>query len=99
MINEAFENAIRLSAYIESRKVGATKQRAAQLSKSVTINFNKSGELGATLNSMFLFFNASIQGLTRFNRTFASIKESLPDNPDETESWKNRLGRENYWWL
>ena len=93
-INEAFENAIRLSAYIEARKAGATKQRAAQLSKNVTINFNKSGELGATLNSMFLFFNASVQGLTRFNRTFGSIKGDLPNNPDETNSWKNRLGKE-----
>ena len=44
--NEAFENSIRLSAYIEARKAGVTKQRAAQLSKNITINFNKSGELG-----------------------------------------------------
>lgn len=93
-INEAFENAIRLSAYIEARKVGATKQRAAQLSKNVTINFNKSGELSATLNSIYLFFNASVQGITRFNRTFGSIKGDLPNNPDETESWRNRLGKQ-----
>lgn len=93
-INEAFENAIRLSSYIEARKVGATKQRAAQLSKNVTINFNKSGELSATLNSIYLFFNASVQGVTRFNRTFGSIKGDLPNNPDETESWRNRLGKQ-----
>ena len=69
-INEAFENSIRLSAYIEARKVGVTKQRAAQLSKNVTIDFNKSGELTPTLNNMYLFFNASVQGVTRFGRTF-----------------------------
>ena len=69
-MNESFENSIRLSAYIEARKVGVTKQRAAQLSKNVTINFNKSGELTPALNNMFLFFNASVQGMTRFGRTF-----------------------------
>jgi len=69
-LNESFENSIRLSAYIEARKVGVTKQRAAQLSKNVTINFNKSGELTPALNNMFLFFNASVQGMTRFGRTF-----------------------------
>ena len=99
--NESFENSIRLSAYIEARKVGVTKQRAAQLSKNITINFNKSGELGPTLNSMFLFFNASVQGVTRFGRTFQQgkagrdlwkeIKEELPDNPDELKSWKTRI--------
>ena len=99
--NESFENSIRLSAYIEARKVGVTKQRAAQLSKNITINFNKSGELGPTLNSIFLFFNASVQGVTRFGRTFQQgkagrdlwkeIKEELPDNPDELNSWKTRI--------
>jgi len=104
-INEAFENSIRLSAYIEARKVGVTKQRAAQLSKNITINFNKSGELTPTLNGMYLFFNASVQGATRFGRTFQQgkfepapplqtheeTKESIPDNPDETPQWKNRI--------
>ena len=104
-INEAFENSIRLSAYIEARKVGVTKQRAAQLSKNITINFNKSGELTPALNSMYLFFNASVQGATRFGRTFQQgkfepapplqtheeTKESIPDNPDETPQWKNRI--------
>ena len=99
--NEAFENSIRLSAYIEARKVGVTKQRAAQLSKNITINFNLSGEQGATMNSIFLFFNASVQGLSRFTRTFQhgkagrdlwkEIKEELPDNLDELPSWRNRI--------
>ena len=98
--NESFENSIRLSAYIEARKAGVTKQRAAQLSKNITINFNKSGELGPTLNSIFLFFNASVQGLSRFSRTFRQgeavksfedIKGEIPNNPDELNSWKTRI--------
>ena len=42
-INEAFENAIRFAAYLEARKAGVSKQRAAQLSKNITVNFNRSG--------------------------------------------------------
>lgn len=90
-INEAFENSIRLAAYIEARKAGVSIGKAAQLSKEITVNFNRSGEWGPTLNSMFLFFNASVQGLSRFSNTFGSIKESIPNNPDELPSWKNRL--------
>jgi len=90
-VNEAFENSIRLAAYIEAREAGVTKQRAAQLSKNITINFNKSGELGPSLNQTFLFFNAAVQGASRFSRTFATQKAQLPNNPDETTSWKNRV--------
>ena len=77
-VNEAFENAIRLSAYIEARKAGATPQRAAQLSKNITVNFNKSGELTPSINAWFLFFNAAVQGSARFTRSFATLKESVP---------------------
>ena len=90
-VNEAFENSIRLAAYIEARKAGVTKNRAAQLSKNITINFNKSGELGPSLNQVFLFFNAAVQGVTRFGRTFQSLKAELPNSPSETTSWKNRV--------
>ena len=90
-INEAFENAIRLSAYIEARKAGVSAARAAQLSKNITVNFNKSGEWGPSLNANFLFFNASVQGLSRFSRTFSGIKEQLPNNPDEAPAWKKRV--------
>ncbi len=90
-MNESFENSIRLSSYIEARKAGVTKQRAAQLSKNITINFNKSGEIGPSLNSIYLFFNASVQGITRFGRSFQQLKSELPDNPDETKQWKTRV--------
>mgnify|MGYP003632427118 FL=1 len=90
-MNESFENSIRLSSYIEARKAGVTKQRAAQLSKNITINFNKSGEIGPSLNSIYLFFNASVQGITRFGRSFQQFKSELPDNPAETKQWKTRV--------
>lgn len=77
-VNEAFENAVRLASYIEARRAGASKQRAAQLSKNITVNFNKSGELTPSINAWFLFFNAAIQGTSRFSRTFATIKGDIP---------------------
>ena len=83
-VNEAFENAIRLSAYIEARKAGATPQRAAQLSKNITVNFNKSGELTPSINAWFLFFNAAVQGSARFTRSFGTLKEAVPQQPSRS---------------
>ena len=50
-VNDAFENSIRLSAYIEAREAGVSREDAAQLAKNITVNFNKSGEYGAVANA------------------------------------------------
>ena len=89
-INEAFENAIRFAAYLEARKAGASKQRAAQLSKNITVNFNRSGEASSSYNSMYLFFNAASQSAARFTRTMATPKASLPGQNGQADSWFNR---------
>ena len=89
-INEAFENAIRFAAYLEARKAGASKQRAAQLSKNITVNFNRSGEASSSYNSMYLFFNAAAQSAARFTRTMATPKASLPGQNGQADSWFNR---------
>lgn len=73
-INDAFENSIRLAAYIETRKAGGSRTKAAQLAKNITVNFNKHGELGPVANAWFLFFNASIQGTARLGRSLLSLK-------------------------
>ena len=77
-VNDAFEQAVRLGAYIEARRAGASKQRAAQLSKNITVNFNKSGEVTPSINAWFLFFNAAVQGTSRFGRSFATAKAQVP---------------------
>jgi|MDSZ01.2.fsa_nt_gb hypothetical protein len=89
-VNEAFENSIRLSAYISARKLGVTKDRAAQLSKNVTVNFNRSGEWGSTLNSVYLFFNAAMQGNARILRSLFFLKDMKKPN-GEMESWHKRV--------
>ncbi len=63
--NDAIENALRLSAYFTLRKRGASKDRAAEYAKNITVNFNRKGEMGTRLNAWFIFANAAIQGSKR----------------------------------
>ena len=68
-MSDAFENSIRFSTYVNARKMGETRARAAYLSKEVTVNFNRSGEWGPALNATYMFFNASVQGSKRVVNT------------------------------
>lgn len=63
--NTAVENAIRLSIYTNLKKAGATDAVAASAAKNLTVNFNRRGDMGQTLNAMYLFFNANVQGSAR----------------------------------
>lgn len=81
-VNEAFENSIRLSAYVTARNRGASRQQAAVFSKNITVNFNRSGEAGPVLNSVYLFFNAAIQGNLRVYNSVAKLKPV--ERPDGT---------------
>jgi len=73
-VNSAFENAIRLNVYIQSRKVGISREKAAELGKTITIDFNTSGTMSQSLTSWWLFFNASAQGTARFARSIMTQK-------------------------
>ena len=64
--NQTMENAVRLSAYIEARKVGAEREDAATLAKDLTVNFNRKGENSAIIDMHWLFFNAALQGNVNF---------------------------------
>lgn len=67
--NLAVENAIRLSTFKAATDAGISEERAAQIAKNLTVNFNKRGDLGVVLNSLYLFYNASIQGTAILLRT------------------------------
>ena len=69
--NTSVENAIRLASYISAREAGVSKEKAAELAKNLTVNFNRSGAYGSVLNSMYLFFNASVQGSLTVFRVLA----------------------------
>lgn len=60
--NGAFENAIRLSVYKNVIESGVSRQKAAMIAKNLTVNFDQRGEYGPVLNSLYLFYNASVQG-------------------------------------
>lgn len=60
--NQGIEGAIRLAAYKNARERGMSKTDAASLAKNLTVNFNRRGKYGPVMNSLFLFYNAGIQG-------------------------------------
>ena len=61
-LNTASENAVRFSAYVSAREAGVSVQKAANLAKNLTVNFNRKGEVSDGLNLFYLFFNAAVQG-------------------------------------
>ncbi len=78
-LNGAVENAVRLSAYVNARKAGISQAKAASLAKNMTVNFNRRGEVGTTLNAFYMFANASIQGSMNFARTMIGLKGQKGD--------------------
>lgn len=76
--NNAVENALRLSAYKYGRDAGMSRQQAASLAKNLTVNFNRRGELGTVLNSLYMFANASIQGTANMIRALGRLDGEGP---------------------
>lgn len=56
------ENATRFALYHAARMSGATKAGAGSIAKNGTTNFNRKGEWGSTLSTLYLFAGAGIQG-------------------------------------
>lgn len=75
--NAIFENGIRFAAYRAALDMGMTRDQAAMISREATVDFNRRGEAGALLNSLYAFFNAGIQGSVRTAR-------ALSNNPFKT---------------
>lgn len=84
-VNDAFENSIRLSAYITARKRGASRQQAAVFSKNITVNFNRQGEAGPAINTMYLFFNAAVQGTARVGKSLVTPKTIIDEDGNATK--------------
>ena len=72
--NDMTENAVRVVAYVNARKAGVTRDRSALLAKNVTVNFNRRGEAGPLMNSLYMFWQASINGNLQFFRTMSSAE-------------------------
>jgi len=88
-LNSAAENSTRLAAYMEARKAGVDRQKAASIAKDLTVNFNQKGELGGLLNSLFLFFNASVQGTARFGKAMTTLSTTIDPVTGKTKKKLN----------
>lgn len=60
--NTVVENGIRTSLFKNLVDRGIDEERAAQIAKNVTVNFSKGGENRVLMNSLYLFYNAALQG-------------------------------------
>jgi len=69
--NDSMENAVRLAAYKVGLDNGMTKERSASMAKNLTVNFNRKGQAGQVVGSLYAFFNASAQGTARLAETLA----------------------------
>ena len=72
-VNSGMESASRLATYKLARDKGMSPQKAAYLSRNVTVNFTRKGKYGSALNNLFMFFNASVQG--NYNM-FSSLRQT-----------------------
>jgi len=73
-ISAAGESATRLSAYVAARKAGASPEKAASFAKNLTVNFNRKGEWGNTLNTLYMFANANLQGSVAVAKLLTTTK-------------------------
>ncbi len=64
-INGVVENATRLAAFKAAMDSGRSAKEAGSIAKNLTVNFNRKGELAPHLGSLYIFFNASVQGTAR----------------------------------
>lgn len=72
--NSMTENATRVAVYAAMRKNGTPRQEAASYARDLTVNFARKGEMGTTLNALFMFANVGIQGSHRVIQTMRSPK-------------------------
>lgn len=71
-INEITEAIPRLAEFKGMKKKGADNQQAIYAAYDITVNFNRSGDVGRKLNKIFRFSNATVQGMDKQARIFTS---------------------------
>jgi hypothetical protein len=67
--NDTLENAIRLAAFRQAKKMGVSPESAASIAKELTVNFNRKGAKTPGLSALYAFFNAAVQGNARLLET------------------------------
>ena len=67
--NKTLEDMTRFAAYKVAIQQGISRDKAASISKNLTVNFNRKGQMTPTLGAFYAFFNAAVQGNTRTLQT------------------------------
>jgi len=114
-MNEMIESGVRLSAYVEMKKMGVSKKKSAEFAKNLTVDFNRKGDWGSVMNSLYLFANAGVQGSYRIFKALGHKKTwgyvGAMTAMAYAQSWRNRqmsddwddyddYVKDNYWlWM
>lgn len=67
-LNDTIENGMRLAVFDAAKSRGETSKRAAFMARDLTVDFQKKGEATPSMNALYTFFNASVQGNYNFAR-------------------------------
>jgi len=73
-LNTAVEMGVRISTYDALVRRGLSKKRSAEIAGDLTVDFNKKGEAGPVLQSLYLFINPAIQGTAKAYRGITTSK-------------------------
>lgn len=63
--NTIIENGVRLAAFRAAVDSGMSEAKAAAIAKELTVNFNRRGTWSLTMNALYLFSKASVNGSGR----------------------------------
>lgn len=74
--NDVVENGMRLAVFQAVRDSGVSTARAASIAKNITVNFNRKGNATPLVNSLYMFFNAGIQGTARLAQALTTSRKA-----------------------
>lgn len=63
LLNDLSEVSTRFATFLAQVERGSDVRSAVNYARDVTINFNRRGEWGRDLNALYMFYNASLQGV------------------------------------
>ena len=73
--NAAIENCMRLATYKALVERGVSRQKAAMVASSLTVDFTQRGKMSPQINALYMFFNASVQGTVRMVQAMATSRK------------------------
>ncbi len=68
-ISDAFENSTRLAIFVTAMENGISQDEAALMARETTVDFDRKGEMGQFINTLWMFANAGIQANMNMART------------------------------